>query len=71
MENKCYICGIIKPPTATCGLDTPGLVFNWLEGTPFVCERCCAKTFGIKSKWSKLIRPYLREKSKRSKNNGK
>lgn len=37
-------------------LETPGLMFNWLKGTPWLCERCLAGLLGIENpEWNALF----------------
>jgi hypothetical protein len=38
-----------------------GLYFTWLEDSPWICERCIAKFFGIKKDWKKSVKEFINE----------
>jgi hypothetical protein len=56
-SRKCGNCGT----TAASG-ELHGMVFNALEGTPFICERCIARYFGIDAGWNEAVLSTLDQK---------
>lgn len=41
MANRsCHLC---RDTSNNPGFETPGIVFNFLKGRPFLCERCIFK----------------------------
>lgn len=57
MKKQCARCGVKAKEDAN--LETPGLIFNYLEGCPFVCERCVSMIFEIRVEWNADIKDLL------------
>jgi len=52
---RCRACGVED----NSAVELPGLHFTFLDGEPFVCDRCVAKVFGIAADWKPVIRQNL------------
>lgn len=59
---KCYVCRCeLKEDVKD--FELPGLHFKFLEGSPFVCERCLAESCGIDASWTDDVENKLKEKT--------
>lgn len=61
MKDKCERCYIEKDDFL------PGIKFEWLEGSPFICDRCFARVLGISTNWTSLIVDKIQERIKQAK----
>lgn len=62
MENskslKCDRCEVTSKEGSF--FELPGFVFNFLEGQPFICERCIANFLGIEREWLDVVKIDLK-----------
>ena len=55
--HKCDKCGC-----ESTTYDLSQLRFNYLEGSPSICEKCVAAVFGIQADWTPVCKVDIKEK---------
>jgi hypothetical protein len=60
-KNKKRICINCGSWCNNSSISAPGIIFNFLEGKPFICEKCIFKILmnGSDIEWDKEIIKYI------------